>query len=201
MKKLFLTLLLFGCAVGLWAQSNPEKATVGSNNGMLYADISPLFFVSGGWGFAVGYEKKYIQSGLNFVGVKKIDGQFAASLFEEHTSLEIKDNLGVEWMSNFFLKPTRKGFYAGAILGYSQFNIKNIEINNTPLKAVSVYGDLRVGYRWFPFKEYFYIDAAYGFSRKIVSTSNSAYTFKSNVNFFPFMNVGARFNLGKCTQK
>jgi hypothetical protein len=34
----------------------------------------------------------------------------------------------------------------GAILGYSQFNIKNIEKNTDPARGVSVYGDLRLGY-------------------------------------------------------
>jgi hypothetical protein len=198
MKKMFLATLLFSSTIGLSAQPNPETpTTTPSGKGMFYTDLSPLFFASGGWGFAVGYEKKRIQSGINFVGVKKLEGQLASGLLEDYTKLDIRDNLGAEWMFNYFLKPTRKGFYAGAILGYSQFNIKNIEKNTASQKAVSVYGDLRLGYRWFPFKEYFYIDAAYGFSRRIVSTSSSDYTFKSDFSFFPFMNVGARFSLGK----
>jgi hypothetical protein len=192
MKKICFIALLMGVSIGLFAQSTPQ---ISSEKGMLYADLSPLFFASGGWGFAVGYEQKRVQIGINFVGVKKLGGQLAAGLFENDTKLDIRDNLGAELMVNYFLKPSRKGFYAGAILGYSQFNIKNIEKNTASSKAISVYGDLRLGYRWFPFKEYFYIDAAYGFSRKIASTTSIDYVFKSEFSFFPFLNVGARFKL------
>jgi hypothetical protein len=192
MKKMLIVCLLLNFISSLIAQPTSKTSVLPQDKGMFYADVSPLFFASGGWGVAIGYEKKRIQSGLNFVGVKKLGGGLASGLFEAHTNLDVRDNLGAEWMTNYFFRPTRKGFYAGAILGYSQFNIRNIEKMTASTRAISVYGDLRAGYRWFPFKEYFYIDIAYGFSRKIASSSSNDYTFKSRFSFFPFMNVGVR---------
>jgi hypothetical protein len=171
-----------------------KRKDVAPKKGMFYADISPLFFTQNGFGVALGYEVKKVQTGINFVGVSRLKPDFALTLFEKSELLEVNNNLGAEWMFNYFLRPDRRGFYAGSILGYSQFNVKNIARAKSE-KAVSVYGDLRVGFRWFPFREYFYIDAAYGFSRKIKSTSSENYTFKSNVSFFPFLNIGSRFSL------
>jgi hypothetical protein len=75
MKKMFLALFVLGYSIGVFAQSTPQISPPTSDKGMFYADLSPLFFASGGWGFALGYEKKYIQSGINFVGVKNLEGQ------------------------------------------------------------------------------------------------------------------------------
>jgi hypothetical protein len=72
MKKIFLALLMLGYTSGVFAQSLPQTSSPTSDKVMFYADLSPLFFASGGWGFALGYEKRHIQSGINFVGVKKL---------------------------------------------------------------------------------------------------------------------------------
>jgi hypothetical protein len=207
MKKIYLAILMLAIFSKIVAQSNEPSSQRGFYNthikrnatpkkGMFYADVSPLFFTQNGWAFALGYEKKRIQSGLNFVGAAKLGTELSTLLFLDSEQLNVSNNLGTEWMLNYFLRPDRKGFYVGSILGYSQFNINKISNVKTE-KAISVYGDLRAGFRWFPFREYFYIDAAYGFSKKIDSTKSDAYVFKNDVSFFPFLNVGFRFNLKK----
>jgi hypothetical protein len=53
MKKMFLALLMLGTSIGVFAQSSPPITSPISDKGMFYADFTPLFFVSGGWGVAV----------------------------------------------------------------------------------------------------------------------------------------------------
>jgi hypothetical protein len=197
--KIFVVLFLIQNSIFAHSASvdSDTLKTEKQNKVMFFADVSPLFFVSGGWGFALGAETGRIQAGINFVGVSKLQKDLSSSLFLNYQDLEVKNNLGAELILNYFLKRTRKGFYASGILGYSQFNVRNLKTQSETRKAISFYGDLRVGFRWFPFKKYLYIDGAFGFSQKIVATKSSNYTFKSNVSFFPFLNIGARFNINK----
>jgi hypothetical protein len=163
----------------------------------LNVSISPFFFLEkGGFGFGSGVEFSRFQIGLNYAGYKTMPSAFRDVLFQNPTRLSIANSNAVELVGNMYLRKDRKGFYIGVITNYFRANVTE-DATKIMEASSSINFDLLAGFRWFPFKEYFYIDAAYGFSKLVTSSTSKSniYAYESGFKWFPFVNMGVRFNL------
>lgn len=162
-------------------------------------NVSPFFFLEkGGFGVGSGIEFSRFQLGLNYAGYRKMPTTFRDVLFENPTRLAVTNSNAIELIANIYLRKDRKGFYFGLLSNYFRADVTNVATAVSE-KSNSINFDLLSGFRWFPFKEYFYVDAAYGFSKLVTASKSKTniYNYQSGFKWFPFVNVGVRFNLGK----
>lgn len=165
----------------------------------VFAEINPQFIAFGGFGTGAGLEFSRFQTGFIFLNTK-LTPTFRDAIFDGAKNLDVPTNGAAELFANVFLRKDRKGFYAGSILSYDWYSITDVptqkqeRINKTYLVS-------RVGFRWFPFKEIFYVDGGYGVSFNLSGNESrtlgsSTYNPKS-VLTLPFFAVGGRFSISK----
>ena len=99
---------------------------------------------------------------------------------------------------NVYLRKDRKGFYAGSILSFDGYSVIDIPTQKKE-DFTKTYLVARAGFRWFPFKEYVYIDGGYGVSFNLSGSDSrtlgsSKYNPKS-ILALPFFAVGGRISL------
>jgi hypothetical protein len=169
----------------------------------LNVNVSPFFFLEkGGFGFGTGVEFSRFQIGLNYAGYKTMPSAFRDVLFQNPTRLSVANSNAVELLGNVYLRKDRKGFYVGVLTNYFRADVTE---NATKImeSSNSINFDLLAGFRWFPFKQYFYIDAAYGFSKLVTSSTSKSniYAYESGFKWFPFVNMGVRFGLSQNDKK
>ena len=172
--------------------SNSEKKEL-----QIFAEVNPQFFAFNGYGFGAGAEFSRFQVGAIFIKTELTDS-FRDAIFDNAANLKIPKNTAAEIFVNVYLRKDRKGFYAGSILsfdGYSVIDVptqKKENFNKTYLVA-------RAGFRWFPFKEYVYIDGGYGVSFNLSGSDKivlgSSTYFPKSVLALPFFAVGGRISL------
>lgn len=177
---------------------NVEKKDV-----QLFAEINPQFFAFGGFGAGVGLEFSRVQAGFIYLHTK-LTPTFRDAIFNDAKNLDIPKNTAAEIFANIFLRKDRKGLYIGSILSYDGYSVidtlskKKEEFNKAYLVA-------RVGFRWFPFQEHFYIDGGYGISFNINNPEKrtlGSYTYSPKpILALPFLAVGGRFYLRKQSNK
>ena len=99
-----------------------------------------------------------------------------------------------------FFNTDRHGFNVGALLNLTHWEVKNLK-DDSKKNVTGVYGTLNLGYRWFPFQKYVYIEPTFGVS----------YNFRNNINnqigndsfkfvpieLTPEIKIGTRINLFK----
>ncbi len=169
----------------------------------LFAEINPQFFAFGGYGGGLGVEFSRFQTGFIYLKTK-LTPTFRDAIFNDAQNLDIPKNWAAEVFANIFLRKDRKGFYTGLIYSYDGYSVTDLpsQKNEDFTKSYLV---TRVGFRWFPFKEYFYIDGGYGISfnmngvdeRKLGS---STYSLKSILGL-PFFAIGGRISLQKAKKQ
>jgi hypothetical protein len=168
----------------------------------LFAEINPQFFAYSGFGGGVGVEFSRFQTGFIYLNTKLTPG-FRDAIFNNAKDLDVPLNWAAEVFANIFLRQDRKGFYTGFIYSYDGYSATDVPTQSSE-KFNKSYLVTRVGFRWFPFKEYFYIDGGYGVSFNLSGSENrvlggSTYSPKS-VLALPFFAVGARIYLNKSTK-
>jgi len=162
-----------------------------------FIEINPQFFAYGGYGVGVGFEFARFQTG--FVSIEtELKPVFRDAIFDNAKGLSIPKNAIAEVFANVFLRKDRKGLYAGTIYSYDWFSATD---DKTQQKEdfTKRYLVARVGFRWFPFKEHFYIDGGYGVSFNLSGSAertlgDSKYSPRP-VIALPFFAVGGRFFL------
>ena len=177
--------------------NNHLKANVEQKEAQFFAEVSPQFFAYGGYGAGIGYEFSRFQTG--FISIKtELKPTFRDAIFDNAQNLTIPKNAAAEVFANVFLRKDRKGLYAGTIYSYDWYSVID---NKTQQKEdfTKQYLVARVGFRWFPFKEYLYVDGGYGVSFNLSGSDErklgeSNYSPKS-VLALPFFSVGGRFSL------
>ena len=97
---------------------------------------------------------------------------------------------------NYYLRKDRKGIYGGLLGGPEWFYMED-KISGARETIVKTYIVPQVGFRIFPFKEYFYIDASMGWSFNLGGTEprtlgQTTYN-ASRGGFIPFLQLGFRF--------
>jgi hypothetical protein len=168
----------------------------------LFAEINPQFFAYGGYGAGLGVEFSRFQTGFIYLNTK-LTPSFRDAIFHNAKALDVPVNWAAEVFANIFLRKDRKGFYAGLIYSYDGYSVTDVptqrkeEFNKSYLVT-------RVGFRWFPFKEYFYIDGGYGVSLNLSGSEDrilgsSTYSPKS-VLALPFFAIGGRIYLNRATK-
>ncbi len=164
-----------------------------------FAEINPQFFAYSGFGGGAGVEFSRFQTGAIYLNTKLTSG-FRDAIFNNATNLDVPLNWAAEVFANIYLRKDRKGFYTGFIYSYDGYSVTDVPTQSKEEFNKS-YLVTRVGFRWFPFKEYFYIDGGYGVSFNLSGSENrvlggSTYSPKS-VLALPFFAVGARIYLNK----
>lgn len=208
-------LMAFALSLGLNAQSQTENGSIFKrfyNNQIraksekkelqLFAEINPQFFAFNGFGGGLGVEFSRFQTGFIYLNTKLTPG-FRDAIFNNAKNLDIPLNWAAEIFANAFIRKDRKGFYTGLIYSYDGYSITDVPTEKKEDLTKS-YLVTRVGFRWFPFKEYFYIDGGYGVSFNLNATDerilgNSTYSPKSILGL-PFFAVGGRISLHKSTK-
>lgn len=208
-------LMAFALSLGLNAQSQTENGSIFKrfyNNQIraksekkelqLFAEINPQFFAFSGFGGGLGVEFSRFQTGFIYLNTKLTPG-FRDAIFNNAKNLDIPLNWAAEIFANAYIRKDRKGFYTGLIYSYDGYSITDVPTEKKEDLTKS-YLVARVGFRWFPFKEYFYIDGGYGVSFNLNATDervlgSSTYSPKS-ILALPFFAVGGRISLHKPTK-
>lgn len=169
----------------------------------LFAEVNPQFFAFSGFGGGLGVEFSRFQTGLIYLNTE-LTPEFRDAIFNNAKNLDIPLNWAAEIFVNAFLRKDRKGFYTGLIYSYDGYSVIDVATQKKEDFNKS-YLVTRVGFRWFPFKEYFYIDGGYGVSINLdgVNTrvlGSSTYSPKSILSL-PFFAVGGRISLNKSTKR
>ncbi len=212
MKQIIITSIVIAfalsLAVNVFAQTentpffkkfynNQIRAKSDQKELQLFAEINPQFFAFGGFGGGLGVEFSRFQTGFIYLNTK-LTPTFRDAIFNDAKNLDVPVNWAAEVFANAFLRKDRKGFYAGLIYSYDGYFVTDVPTQQKEEYSKS-YLVTRVGFRWFPFKEYFYIDGGYGVSFNLNGTDkrilgSSIYSPRS-VLTLPFFAVGGRFSL------
>lgn len=205
-------LIAFALSVGVNAQSQTENTPIFKkfyNNQIraksdtkelqLFAEINPQFFAFSGFGAGLGVEFSRFQTGFIYLNTK-LTPSFRDAIFNNAKNLDVPLNWAAEIFANAYLRKDRKGFYTGLIYSYDGYSVTDIPTQKKEDFTKS-YLVTRVGFRWFPFKEHFYIDGGYGVSFNLNGSDertlgSSIYSPKS-ILALPFFAVGGRISLSK----
>jgi len=122
----------------------------------------PAVFAYGGYGAGIGVEFARFQTGFISLNTE-LKPVFRDAIFENAKSISVPKNAAAEVFANVFLRKDRKGLYAGTIYSYDWYSVTD---DKTQQKEdfTKQYLVGRIGVRWFPFKEYFYVDGGFGVS-------------------------------------
>jgi hypothetical protein len=177
--------------------NNQIRAKSDSKGLQIFAEINPQFFAFGGYGFGLGVEFSRFQTGFIYLDTK-LTPTFRDAIFKDAKGITVPKNTAAEVFANVFLRKDRKGFYAGSILSYDWYNATD-DATQQKEKFTKLYLVARAGFRWFPFKEYLYIDGGYGFSVNLSGSDKrtlgaSVYS-PQPVIALPFFAMGGRFSL------
>jgi hypothetical protein len=213
MRKIIL--LTFALNIGTSAFAQNEKGSIFKNfyhnqlraksekkELQLFAEINPQFFTYSGYGGGLGLEFSRFQTGFIYLNTKLTPG-FRDAIFDNAKELDVPLNWAAEVFANIFLRKDRKGFYAGFIYSYDGYSVTDVP-SQSKEEFNKSYLVTRVGFRWFPFKEYFYIDGGYGVSLNLSGSDDrvlgsSTYSPKS-VLTLPFFALGGRIYLNRSTK-
>jgi hypothetical protein len=176
---------------------NQVRAKSEKKSTQFFAEINPQFFAFGGYGGGLGVEFSRFQTGFIYLNTK-LTPTFRDAIFKDAKTITVPKNTAAEIFANVFLRKDRKGFYAGSILSYDEYAVTD-DATQKKEDLTKLYVVARAGFRWFPFKEYFYIDGGYGVSFNLSGSDKrtlgaSTYSPQS-VIALPFFAVGGRFSL------
>jgi hypothetical protein len=183
--------------------TNHLKTGVEKKKTQLFVEINPQFFAFDGFGAGAGLEFSRIQTGFIYL-TTKLTPAFRDAIFDQAKNLTVPNNSAAEVFANVFLRKDRKGLYAGSILSYDWYKLVD-DATQQSEKLQKLYLVARVGFRWFPFQEFVYIDGGYGVSFNLNpqekrNLGNSSYTPKSLIAL-PFFAVGGRFFINQSAKK
>ncbi len=210
MKQILVIALAISTSVNVFAQkensnlfkrfyNNQISANSPKKELQIFAEVNPQFFATNGYGYGLGLEFSRFQTG--FISLKtKLTPTFRDAIFNNAKNLDIPKNTANEIFLNVYLRKDRKGLYVGSILSFDGYSVTDVPTQKKE-DFKKTYLVSRVGFRWFPFKEYLYIDGGYGVSFNLSGSKErvigkSTYSPKS-VLALPFFAVGGRISLGK----
>lgn len=169
----------------------------------LFAEINPQFFAFGGFGVGAGLEFTRLQTGFIYLQTK-LTPSFRDAIFNDAKTLDVPKNTAAEIFANLFLRKDRQGLYVGSILSYDGYSVTDT-LSKQKENFNKSYLVTRVGFRWFPFQRYIYIDGGYGVSFNLDGAAKrtlgkTTYSHKTILSI-PFFAVGGRFLLTRKTKK
>jgi hypothetical protein len=119
----------------------------------LYVDIAPLFFAAPAFTLGGGLEYNRFQLGVLGIRGNKLPNTFKDLVFENAKEVDFDKVLSTEVVFKSYYKKSRKGFYIGGLVNYSQFRaVDKLTSTNKTIQGLNL--DAFIGYRWFPFKKY-----------------------------------------------
>ena len=179
-----------------------KEATASTKSDLYgYVDIAPLFFVAPAATLGAGIEYDRFQLGVLAIRGNKLPDSFKNLVFENAQKVEFDKSTALEIVFKTYYKKSRKGFYLGGLANFSKYRaVDKSSGSNKTFSALNL--DSFIGYRWFPFKKYLYIDPALGFTTNVNKKENlnfvgNTFQFKSGFGLTPFLFVGVRFPLFK----
>lgn len=212
MRQIILLALAFSLCLSVYGQTenknifsrfyeNQIKLNSEKKEPQFFVEVNPQFFAFGGFGGGIGVEYSRFQSGFIYLNTK-LTPTFRDAIFNNAADLEIPVNWAAEIFATVYLRRDRKGFYLGMIYSYDGYTVIDVPSQNKE-KFTKSYLVTRTGFRWFPLKEYFYLDGGYGLSVNLNGEStrtlgSSTYSPKTTLGI-PFFAIGGRFSLSKKT--
>lgn len=203
-KSISLTTIYLIASTLVFAQDHPnffQRQILGkgleASPLQLSLDAYPFLFLANGGGGSASIEFSNWQVGV--IGFSVVPPDFIVNTFFNNTeNLHVRRNNAVELFANYYLRKDRKGIYAGVMGGPEWFFMED-KISGARETILKNYVVPRLGFRVFPFKEYFYMDASFGWSFNLSDTTErtlgqSTYS-AANGGFIYFLQLGARFNL------
>ena len=178
-----------------------ESVSFNKSDFHIYFDIAPLFFIAPAATLGAGIEYDRFQLGVLGIRGNKLPNSFKDLVFTNAQKLEFDKSEALEIIFKTYYKKSRKGFYVGGLANFSRYRaVDKLSSSNKSFSALNL--DAFVGYRWFPFKKYFYIDPALGFTSNVnkkedLNFAGNAFQFKPGFSFGPFLFVGVRLPLFK----
>lgn len=205
-RSILIVSLALMTATGLFAQDKPnffQNQILGKGIEQkplqLSLDAYPFLFLANGGGGSASIEFSNWQVGV--IGFSVVPPDFITQTFFNNTdNLKIRRNNAVELFANYYLRKDRKGIYVG-VMGGPEWFVMEDKISGETETIVKSYVVPRLGFRVFPFREYFYADASFGWSFNLSGTETktlgqTSYNASAG-GFIYFLQVGARFNLKK----
>lgn len=205
-RSILIVSLALMTATGLFAQDKPnffQNQILGKGIEQkplqLSLDAYPFLFLANGGGGSASIEFSNWQVGV--IGFSVVPPDFITQTFFNNTdNLKIRRNNAVELFANYYLRKDRKGIYGG-VMGGPEWFVMEDKISGETETIVKSYVVPRLGFRVFPFREYFYADASFGWSFNLSGTETKTlgqtiYNASAG-GFIYFLQVGARFNLKK----
>lgn len=167
----------------------------------LSLDAYPFLFLANGGGGTASIEFRHWQVGM--AGFSVVPPDYIVNTFFRQIdtkTVTVRRNSGLEVFANYYLRPDRKGVYAG-LLGGPEWFVMNKRQTDQQETLIKTYIVPRLGIRVFPVKKYVYADASLGWSFNLSGTESrtigqSVYS-ASTGGFIYFLQIGARFNLAK----
>lgn len=200
---MLLVLIVVGVFNHLFAQDRSKVGSLLFGNKeapspmMLSVDAYPFLFLAKGGGGSIGLEFNHWQVGL--IGFSVVPPDFIKNTFFQNAEgVNIRRNSAAELYARYYLRPDRKGIYLSVLGGPEWFIMEDNDTKVTET-LVKSYVVPTLGFRVFPFKEYFYFDASFGYSFNLSGTEertlgNVSYNAASGGMIY-FMQLGARFKL------
>lgn len=163
----------------------------------IFADVYPLFFLTGSGGGNIGYEAGHWQFGGTFFSVPFTDA-LRDWVFANASGIDARRNNAAELFVSYFLRPDRQGVYIGAIGGPEWFVLRD-KATGKQETVSKTYVVPRVGLRWFPFQPFVYVDTSFGAAfnvsgTEVLSIGESSFSARP-VLAIPFIQLGVRFPL------
>ena len=206
MKKFILIAAVVTMTTSLFAQHTTsffQSQILGKGKApaplQLSVDAYPFLFLASGGGGSLGLEFGKWQVGA--IGFSTVPPDYIKNTFFQNAdNVKIRRNNAVELFANYYLRRDRKGIYAGILGGPEWFMLED-KLSGTKETLVKSYIVPKLGLRVFPFKNFFYADASFGWSFNLSGTETQTLG-KTSYNasaggFIYFLQVGTRFNLTK----
>ncbi|WP_194975845.1 hypothetical protein [Aquiflexum lacus] len=202
-KSIVLILIVCGLTSKLFAQDRTKVGTLLFGNKdapsplMLSVDAYPFLFLANGGGGSIGLEFNHWQVGL--IGFSVVPPDFIKNTFFQNAEgVNIRRNSAAELYARYYLRPDRKGIYISVLGGPEWFVMEDNDTKVTE-SLVKSYVVPNLGFRVFPFKEYFYFDASFGYSFNLSGTEErilgAARYSASKGGMIYFFQLGVRFRL------
>jgi hypothetical protein len=200
--KNYLLMICMLITCHLSAQSTNSKLTF-RDKAQVYAEVSGLQAIYNLVSVGAGLEINRYQFGINFLaGNHLFSHAFNEVTFVNYGDLHFVHNRSEDIIFKAYLNKSRKGAYAGMLLNFLHWDV-NDHVTKLVQPIATTYVVPYIGYRLFPFKEYFYIDASVGLAYNFragqsETIGTKTYSFnKTGLEFSPNFSIGKRFSLRK----
>ena len=120
------------------------------------------------------------------------------AIFQNASNIQIDRNFSFEIFGNVYLSKNRKGFYAGFLAGPEWLDLTDLPSGEQTRIRKTYMVMPKIGFRWFPFGKYFFLDGGYGLAWNLSSLDplvlGESHITPNQTLGIPFFSMGFRWN-------